>query len=48
MKNKQSFAFGEMKGNISDEDVLKQFLKVNHTGIPQSIEHINYIKSLLH
>lgn len=39
--------YGEMPEFTTDEDVLYQFLKVNFAGIPQSIEHIEYVKSLL-
>lgn len=42
----QLFTYGEIT-NISDEDILKQFLKVNFAGVPQSTEHIEYVKSLL-
>jgi len=31
----------------SDEDILTQFLMVNFAGVPQSLEHIEYVKSLL-
>jgi hypothetical protein len=43
----QLFSYGEIDSRVSDEDVLKQFLKVNFAGVPQSLEHIEYIKSLL-
>ena len=42
----QLFSYGEIT-NIKDEDVLKQFLKVNFAGVPQSTEHLDYVKSLL-
>jgi hypothetical protein len=42
----QLFSYGEIT-NIDDEDVLKQFLKVNFAGVPQSLEHIEYVKGLL-
>jgi hypothetical protein len=42
----QLFSYGEIT-NIDDEDVLKQFLKVNFAGVQQSLEHIEYVKSLL-
>lgn len=32
--------------DATDEQVLRQFLKVNHTGRPQSAEHINHVKQL--
>jgi hypothetical protein len=43
----QLFAYGELLSSVKDEDVLKQFLKVNFAGVPQSSEHIEYVKSLL-
>ncbi len=45
--NNQLFSFAEMPENTTDEHVLRQFLKLNFTGVPQSREHIEYIKSLL-
>lgn len=44
--NNQLLSFAEMN-DVTDEQVLKQFLRMNFSGIPQSIEHLNYIKSLL-
>lgn len=32
--------------NSSDEAVIEQFLKLNFTGIPQSKEHINFVKNI--
>jgi uncharacterized protein with ParB-like and HNH nuclease domain len=43
----QLFAYGEIDSRVKDEDVLKQFLKVNFAGVPQSLEHIEYVKGLL-
>jgi len=45
----QLFAYGEIDSRrvSSDEDILTQFLKVNFAGVPQSLEHIEYVKSLL-
>ena len=44
--NHQLFSYAEMPENTRDEDVIKQFLKLNFTGIPQSKEHIDFVKSL--
>lgn len=44
----QLFAYSEMPENSKDEDVIHQFLKLNFMGVPQSSEHIEYIKSLYH
>jgi len=45
--NNQLFSYSEIPENTSDEDVLRQFLKINFTGVPQSKEHISYVESLL-
>lgn len=45
--NHQLFSYNEMKEDVTDEDVLKQFLSINFAGIPQSVEHINFVESLL-
>ncbi len=44
--NHQLFSYAEMPDNTKDEDVIKQFLKLNFTGVPQSREHIDFVKSL--
>lgn len=43
--NNQCLAYMEMEGS-SDEQVIRQFLKTNHLGAPQSREHIEFVKSL--
>lgn len=43
----QLFSYCEMGEDVTDEDVLKQFLSINFTGIPQSKEHIEYVESLI-
>lgn len=43
----QLFSFAEMTESTTDDEVLFQFLKVNHAGKPQSKEHIDYVMSLL-
>jgi hypothetical protein len=43
----QLFSYSELPENSKDEDVLRQFLKLNFAGVPQSKDHIDYIKSLL-
>lgn len=47
LTNHQLFSYSEMDENTKDEDVITQFLKLNFTGVPQSAEHINFVKSLL-
>jgi len=43
----QLFSYAEMPENTPDDAVLKQFLKLNFAGVPQSTEHIEYIRSLI-
>lgn len=43
----QLFSYAEMPENTKDESVIKQFLKLNHAGVPQSKEHIEFVKSIL-
>lgn len=43
----QLFQFAEMKEESTDEEVLYQFMKVNHEGVPQSKEHLDFVSSLL-
>lgn len=44
--NHQLFSYAEMPEKSKDEDVIKQFLKLNFAGVPQSKEHIEFVKSL--
>ncbi len=45
-ENHQLFSYAEMPENTKDSDVIKQFLKLNFSGVPQSREHIDFIKSI--
>lgn len=45
--NHQLFSYSEMWENTSDTEVLRQFLKLNFAGVPQSREHIEFVKGLL-
>ncbi len=45
--NNKLISYVTMPENSKDEDVLEQFLKLNFCGVPQSKEHIEYVKSLL-
>ena len=47
LKGHQLFSYAELPDNTSDEEVIRQFLRLNFTGVPQSKEHIEFIKSLL-
>lgn len=44
--NNQLLGYSEMSSFSKDKDVLYQFLKTNFTGVPQSKEHIDYVKNL--
>lgn len=44
--NHQLFSYAEMPEGTRDEDVIRQFLKLNFAGVPQSLEHIDFVKSL--
>lgn len=42
----QLFAYAEMDENVTDEEVIEQFLKLNFCGVLQSQQHIEYVKSI--
>lgn len=42
----QLFAYAEMPEMSKDADVIYQFLRLNFSGVPQSEEHIEFVKSL--
>lgn len=44
--NNKLFSYGELPEESKDEDVLRQFLKLNISGVPQSEEHLTYVRSL--
>ena len=46
-ESNQSIGYAEFRGYVTPEDIIKQFLMINHTGVPQSPEHINYVKEIL-
>ena len=46
-ESSQCVGYAEFNGYVSDEDILKQFLMINHTGVPQSKEHIDFVRGLL-
>lgn len=41
-----NMAMGELEEGATYQDVINSFLYVNFTGIPQSKEHIDYVKSI--
>jgi len=47
LTNNQLFSYSELPENTPDVDVLRQFLRLNFSGVPQSEEHINFVKQLL-
>ncbi len=42
----QLFSYAEMPEDSLDANVITQFLKLNFAGVPQSKEHIEFVKSL--
>lgn len=42
----QLISYAEMKPHTKDADVIKTFLRMNFSGIPQSKEHLDYLKSI--
>ena len=42
----QLFSYSELPEVSEDSSIIRQFLKLNFTGVEQSIEHINFVKSL--
>lgn len=44
--NHQLFSYAEMPENTTDEEVIYQFLKMNFTGVPQSQEHLDFVKDI--
>ena len=41
-----NLVYVEMNEETKDEDVIKQFLAINFTGVPMSKEHIEFVKSI--
>lgn len=42
----QLFSYSELPENSADSSIIRQFLKLNFTGVQQSVEHIKFVKSL--
>lgn len=42
----QLMSYGVLSEGATDEEVIKQFLKLNFSGIPQSKKHMQYVESL--
>lgn len=45
-RDSRAITYTELPENSSDESVLRQFLKMNFSGVPQSKEHLEYVESL--
>lgn len=43
----QLFYYAELGEDVTDEETIYQFLKLNHAGKPQSKEHIEFVTNLL-
>lgn len=41
-----NLAYGEMDETATDEDILDNFLTLNHSGVPMSKEHIDFVRSI--
>lgn len=46
LTNHQLFSYSELPEDSHDETIINQFLRINFTGVPQSKEHIEFVKSL--
>jgi hypothetical protein len=46
LTNNQLISYAEMGEKTTDEEVIYQFLKMNFSGVPQSKEHIEFVKSI--
>jgi len=44
--NFANLSYGEMPESATDEDVIDNFLTLNHTGVPMSKEHIAFVQSI--
>ena len=44
--NYGNLSYGELPESATDEDVIDNFLTLNHTGTPMSKEHIDFIRSI--
>jgi len=44
--NNMLLGYAEIQGEVTDKDILLQFLKVNFTGVMQSEEHISFVNKL--
>lgn len=44
--NHQLFSYSELPESISDKEVINQFLKLNFAGVPQSKEHVDFVKEI--
>lgn len=47
LTNNQLISYSELPEDTEDEVVLRQFLRLNFTGVAQSQEHLDFVKSLI-
>lgn len=47
LTSSQLISYSVLPENSLDKDVLVQFLRLNFAGVPQSQEHLDYVKSLI-
>lgn len=43
----QLLSYSEISEGVNDRDVIEQFLKLNFSGVPQSKEHLEFVRSLI-
>jgi len=44
--NHQQFSYATLSQTTTDEDTIAQFLRLNFAGVPQSKDHIDFVKSI--
>ena len=45
--NNQLLSYSEISEGVDDRVVIEQFLKLNFSGVPQSKEHLEFVRSLI-
>jgi len=45
-KKCMKFSYFEIDDEVADKEILEQFLAINFTGAPMSVEHIKYVQTL--
>jgi len=44
--NHQQFSFATLPSSSTDDDTIEQFLRLNFAGVPQSISHVEFVRSI--